>query len=180
MKLNVSYLYCVCIIFLVSCSEPGNDKNEVIASLKGEEIRVSDVLTQYPVEGKYIEIYLKEEIVIREAKNRGISITEQEIKELKGLLYPSDQPSQIEDFHGKQADFIGITAEEYFEIWSTTYLERNEYIQAYIKSEFGEPSSENVEDKWGSSVQSHIDELFEDYQENKELIIHNIEEENNE
>jgi hypothetical protein len=172
MKLNVSYLYCLYIIFLVSCSEPGYDKNEVIASLKGEEIQISDVLTQYPVEDKYIEIYLKEEIVIREAKNRGIFIPEQEIEELKGLLYPGDEPSQIEDFHRKQADLLGITAEEYFEIWSKTYLERNEYIQAYIKSEFGEPSSENEVDKWGSSVQSHIDELFAEYQENKELIIY--------
>lgn len=171
MKLNV-YLYCLCIIFLVSCSEQGYDKSKVIASLKGDEVKVSDVLTQYPVENKYIEIYLKEEIVIREAKNRGISITEKEIKELKGLLYPIDQPSQIEDFHRKQADLIGITDEEYFEIWSTTYIERNEYIQAYIKSEFGEPSSENEVDKWGSSVQSHIDELFAEYQENKELIIY--------
>jgi hypothetical protein len=133
---------------------------------------VSDVLTQYPAEDKYIEIYLKEEIVIREANNRGISITEQEIEELKGQLYPGDESSQIEDFHRKQAELIGITAEEYFEIWSTTYLERNEYIQAYIKSEFEEPSSENEVGKWGSSVQSHLDELFASYQEDKKLIIH--------
>lgn len=107
---------------LVSCSEQGYDKNKVIASLKRDEVKVSDVLTQYPVEDKYIEIYLKEEIVIREAKNRGISITEQKIKELKSLIYPSHQPSQIEDFHRKQGDLIGITADEYFEIWSTTNI----------------------------------------------------------
>lgn len=172
MKSYITYLCCLCILFLVSCSERGYDKNKVIATLDGEEIKVGDVLTQYPIEANYLEIYLKEEIVIREAKNKGISVTEAEVEELKQLLYPHDRPDQIEDFHRKQANLLGTTAEEYFEIWSTTYLERNEYIQAYIKSKFEEPSSGNEADSWGESIESHIEELFAAYQENKKLIIH--------
>ncbi|SOC43706.1 hypothetical protein [Ureibacillus acetophenoni] len=158
-------------IFLVACSEQTYDKNEVIATLKGEDIKVSDILTQYPIEDEYIENFLKEEIVIHEAKNMGITVSDEKIEELKQTYYPRGEFTIIEDFHKEQAEVLGITAEEYFEIWSLTYLKRNEYIQEYIKAKFNEPSSIEEGEKWGEEIEAHINNLFTHYKENRDLII---------
>lgn len=159
------------LIFLVACSDQTYDKNEVIATFKGEDIKVSDILTLYPIEDEYIEIFLKEEIIIHEAKNMGITVSDQKIEELKQTYYPSDEFILIENFHKKQAEILGITAVEYFEIWSLTYLKRNEYIQEYIKAKFNEPSSVEEGEKWGEEIEEHINNLFTYYKENKDLII---------
>ncbi|WP_096202947.1 hypothetical protein [Bacillus sp. FJAT-45350] len=171
MKLKLFLFSFICIIFLVACSKQTYDKNEIIATLKGKEIKVSDILTQYPIENGHIETFLKEEIVIHEAKNMGISVSQQRVKELKQSYYSSGELAKIEDFHKEQAEILGITAEDYFEIWSLTYLERNEYIQEYIKLKFDEPRSVEEAEKWGKAIENHINNLFTTYKDNDDLII---------
>ncbi|MFA8439254.1 hypothetical protein [Pueribacillus sp. YX66] len=48
--------------------------------MKGEKVKVSDILTPYPLEDEYIDVYLKEEIVIYEAKNLGITVSKEMIR----------------------------------------------------------------------------------------------------
>lgn len=48
--------------------------------MKGEKVKVSDILTPYPLEDEYIDVYLKEEIVIYEAKNLGITVSKEKIR----------------------------------------------------------------------------------------------------
>lgn len=114
---------------------------------------------------------MKGEIVIHEAKNMGITVSGEKIEELKQVYYPSDEFVQIEDFHKEQAKILGITAEEYYEMWSLTYLERNEYIQEYIKANFDEPSSGEEAEKWGKEIENHINNLFTNYKDKKDLIV---------
>ncbi len=171
LKLGLFSFCLISLLFLVACSEQTNNKDDVIAILKGIDIKVSDLLKQYPIEEEYIEIFLKEEIVIHEAKNIGITVSDQKIEELKQSYYPSNEFTIIEDFHIEQAEVLGITAEEYFEIWSLTYLERNEYIQEYIKTQFNKPSSVEEGEKWGEEIEGHINNLFTHYKEKKDLII---------
>jgi hypothetical protein len=168
MKFKLLLISFISFVFLISCSERTYDKNEVIAIFEGTEIKVSDILTLYPVNDEYIEIFLKEEIVIHEAKKLGITVSEQEMEEQRVMNYPS---VQIEDFHKEQAEELGITAEEYLKIWSLSILERNVYVQKYIKFKFDEPSSDEEIENWGSEIEAHINNLFTTYKENKELII---------
>ncbi|TYS64553.1 hypothetical protein FZC76_18515 [Sutcliffiella horikoshii] len=172
MKLKLCLFSFISLVFLVACSEETYDKNELIATFKGVDIKVNDILTQYPIEDEYIEIFLKEEIVINEAKTIGITVSQQKLEELKQTYYPSGEGIQIEDFHKEQAEILGITPKEYYEMWSLTYLERNEYIQEYIKTKFDEPASIEDGEKWGKEIEEHINKLFTNYIDNNDLIIY--------
>lgn len=173
MKIKIFFLPLICIACLVACSEQLVTKNKVIATLKGAEIKVSDILTQYPLEDEYIDIYLKEEIVIHEAKSLGITVSEEKIEEVTQNFYPDfeNETDQVKDFYRQQAEKLKMSAEEYYEIWSRTHVERNEYIQEYIKLKFDEPSSYEKAENWGDEIEVHINNLFTVHKDNHDLIM---------
>jgi len=171
MKIKLSLLFCVCFAFLTACTGQIYKKADVIAILNGKEIKAIDIMMQYRLEDKFIENYLKEEIIICEAKKAGLSISEENIKTLKEL-YSSEKTDLITDFQREQAAALNMSVEEYYEIWLDTQLERSEYMQSYIFTTFGEPpTSINELDAFESEIDEHINYLFETYVNNGDLII---------
>ncbi|MDG5787237.1 hypothetical protein QA612_07005 [Evansella sp. AB-P1] len=169
MKYKLVILFSV--IFLVACNQSIDyEKDEVVAVLMGEEILFEDVLKQYPIRTDYVDIFLREEVIVQEAKETGIVVTEEEVEELKEPFYNAIQDVDMENFYERQGEELGITPEEYFELWSETYLTRDTYIQRYIHSVFELPD-EDEEEEWEKEVQQHMADLFFEYQENGDLVI---------
>ncbi|WP_332633050.1 hypothetical protein [Halalkalibacter flavus] len=169
----------ICLILLTACSGTNYDNEDVIAVLKGEEIKAKDILSQYSLEDKNIEIYIKEEIIILEAKSKGIAVSEQEIQENKKMLFPGADTGEIlkiipdkdKEFYEKQAAVLGISPEEYFDIWNDAYHSRDAYIQKYIVQKFGEPTSVEDGELLSEDIDDHINKLLSSYKENGELIL---------
>ena len=158
------------IIFLASCTEQQADLHQIAAIVEGREITLYDVWTQYKITDENIEIYLKEETVITEAKENDIRITDEEktklIEQMKWFF-----PFEESEFFIRQAEAAGIAAEDYYEIWITNYAVRKEHIQRGIKEMFGEPASIHEADAWGKMIEDEINELYDSYIREGKLIL---------
>ncbi|WP_394192045.1 hypothetical protein [Paenisporosarcina quisquiliarum] len=170
------FLSLLSFFLLVACSdqtfENTHELDYIVATLNGKDITTREIISQFSLTDENIEYYLKQEIVIDEAKNAGATVSKAYIKELKEILYPNAESVEMEKFNVKEADALGLTNDEYFDMWSLIYLERNEYFQTYIKSKFGEPASFEDGEEWGKEIESYINNLYESYIENQKLIIY--------
>lgn len=163
-------LFLFFLILLVGCSGT-IEKKEVIAILNDKEITAEDVLKQYPLEKGYIENYLKHEVIIAEAKSMGITVTDEEVERLKKNYYPTEEFKKTEKLHEKQATTLGISTEEFFDIWVETYLTKDAYINKYIKRKFKEPKSKEEAEQWGKDIENDFNKVYESYKRDKKLII---------
>jgi len=176
---------------MVSCSGEKYTSDDVIAILDGEAITGLDIMARYQLEDKFIKMYLQEEVVIAEAKDRGLVVSDEELIEKKQALFPGATPNEIyqmldeTEFYEKQAAILGMKPVEYYEMWHDTYYYREAYFQKYVEEFFETPnysidglSEEEIEDlmeegqKWGRKIEAHIEELFALYQEDGRLILY--------
>ncbi|MCK0470662.1 hypothetical protein [Halalkalibacter sp. APA_J-10(15)] len=184
MKFRILFIF---LLLLTACSGTSYENEDVIAVLKGEEIKGRDILALYPLNDEHIEIYIKEEIIVIEAKEMGIHVSREEIERNKNSLYPGLDPSEIlqhvqennRQFYEEQAVAFDIQPEEYYEIWRDTYYSRDPYIQEYMNEKFFSPASakgidfmkqESI-DKLNKEIETHLDELIDLYKKNGDLII---------
>ncbi|MCL7745521.1 hypothetical protein [Halalkalibacter alkaliphilus] len=172
-------LFLICTLLLVGCTGPKYEKEDIIAVLEGAEVTVEDVLWQYSLEKeeeKIINWYLKQEIVIQESQARGITVSEDEIDEIKQELFPGSKPPEryeyLDDksFYEQQAALLGVSPEEYYEIWEGITLTKQAYVEKYIDEKLGGPTEEEV-DLWAQKIDEHIDELFDTYKKEGKLVI---------
>ena len=175
MKFKLLILGLISFFLLGACSEQNLEKNyeldEIVANFNGNDITVKDIISQYPLTDENIEHYLKQEIIIDEAKNAGVTVSKESIKQLKDMMYPNAESVEMENFNAKEAKALGMTNDEYFDMWTLTYLNREEYFQTYIESKFGEPTSNEESEEWGKEIESYINNLYNSYIENDMLII---------
>lgn len=176
MKFKLLFLSLLSFLLLTACSDRNSEKtyvlDDIVANFNGNDITVKEIISQFPLTDENIEIYLKQEIIIDEAKNAGFTVSEESIKQLKNMVYPNAELAGMENFNAKEAEALGMTNAEYFDVWTLTYLKRNEYSQTYIESKFGEPTSIEEADKWGKEIESYVNNLYDSYIENDVLIIH--------
>jgi len=164
------------IFLLTACSELNSEEtyvlDDIVANFYGNDITVKDIISQFPLTDENIEIYLKQEIMIDEAKNAGVTVSEESIKQLKNMVYTNAELTEMENFNAKEAEALGITNDEYFEMWTLTHLKRNEFLQTYIELKFDEPTSIEEADEWGKEIESYVNNLYVRHIENDVLIIH--------
>ncbi|PAV28536.1 hypothetical protein CIL05_16510 [Virgibacillus profundi] len=174
-KLNI-LLFCT--ILLAACTDQEYEKEDVVAILNGDEIKIKEILWQYSLDEdpeNSIYNYLKQEIVILEAEDSGITVSKEEIEEKKQLVYPNSDPVERfevieeQEFYEKQASLFDVSPEEYYEIWEDNTYTKQLYVEKYIDEIIGEPSDDF--ETWGQEVDEHINNLFEEYKEDKKLII---------
>ncbi|WP_027963586.1 hypothetical protein [Halalkalibacillus halophilus] len=168
-------------IFLAACSQPKYEKEDVVAILDGEEITAEEVLWQYPLNDEqseeHIKNYLKEEILVKEAIERGITVSEQEIEESKQAMAPEadvemryEIHSEENDFYDNQADTLDVSPITFYEIWEDRIYTNQLYIDEYINELFGEPEDDKGE-QWGRNIDNHVDDLYDEYLEEGRLIL---------
>lgn len=163
-------------LLMSACSDQNSEKNyeldDIVANFNGYNITVKEIISQWPLTDENIENYVKQEIIIDEAKNAGVTVSEESIKQLKMMIYPNAESVEMENFNAKEAKALGMTNDEYFDMWTLTYLKRNEYFQTYIKSKFSDPTSIEEGEEWGKEIESYINNLYDSYIENDVIIIH--------
>ena len=179
MKLKFIFLLIVS-LFITACSGQKIDKEATVAILQGEEIKVKDILWQFSLEGNAEDImkaYLKLEIVLLEAKEMGITVSEKEIEEDKQGRFPGSDVneryklSDDKEFFQTQASRLGISPEEYFVGWEDRTFRSQAYLEQYIDTKFGYPDENEDFEKWGQKLDFYFEELFNKYIEDGRLII---------
>ncbi|WP_096203181.1 hypothetical protein [Bacillus sp. FJAT-45350] len=172
-------LLSIFLLILIGCSTQTFNNEDVIAVFNGEEIKAQDVLKVNSLEKNYIINYLKDEIIVYEAQELGIKITDAEIEEYKRTVFPSYDLMETHEFLEtigytefveQQATKLGITEKEYFETWFHERYKRSAYREKYLEQKFGEPNVDEF-DEWAEKVAEHTNTLFNDYQANEKLII---------
>ncbi|OLO26632.1 hypothetical protein BTR23_22690 [Alkalihalophilus pseudofirmus] len=165
----------------VACSSDGAEEEnitaandeDVVAIVKGKEITLKDIRSLYFVEEqdihKMVERFVQEEIMVLEAKSMGIDVTE----ELEGmeLLFPLGNTGN-EDFFEIQADYLGITVEEYYEEYFKERIERDAYVNHLIHkrldlSNYGVDESEVID----KEINDFISSLWVEYEEDIEILL---------
>lgn len=176
MKIKLTLLCLIFVLLLTACMERNYDNEEVVAIFKGEEITASDIRVVYPVTEQFIGFYVKEEVIINEAKGMGILISDEKVEELKQEAYTDSkrfyqQHPDIEQSHKRQASYLHMSVEKYLENWFTTKIKRTQYIQEYIDQKYGETPSAEKEEEWGKVIENDIDQLVASYKEKGDLIL---------
>ncbi|WP_088102865.1 hypothetical protein [Halalkalibacter urbisdiaboli] len=173
-------LFLLCAVLMTACTGQKYEKEDTIAVLNGEEIKVEDVLWQFSLEKEtenIINMYLKQEVVIQESKDKGITVSEDEVVEKIQALFPSSEPIDrfefIDDktFYEQQASLLGVSSVKYFEVWEDITYTKQAYVEKYIDKKIGEPTEEDLE-SWGQMIDEHINELFDTYKREGKLEIH--------
>lgn len=166
------------IVFLIGCANKDSEltntpteKEDVVAILLGNEITKKDILTQYPLEDRYIEVYLKEEIMMLEAKKQEIVVLQGAVDYLLKMLYPGLHTEGDTQFFEEQAELLGMTPEEYYDMWSYKYVIRDSYLQHYIEKNFDEPTTEEEAKIWHQTIDQHFADLVEQYKQNGDLVM---------
>ena len=165
----------------VACSSDGVEEEnntaatdeDVVAVVKGKEITLKDIRSLYFVEDQdiliMVEKFIKEEIMVLEAKSTGIDVTE-ELESME-LLFPLGN-SGNEDFFEIQADYLGITVEEYYEEHFKERIERDAYVNHLIYerldlSNYGIDESEVID----KEINDFISSLWDEYEEDIEILL---------
>jgi hypothetical protein len=158
----------------VACSPQTTYEDEdVVAVVKGEEITVKDIRSLYFVEDedmpKMVENFVKEEILVLEAKKMGLDVMDE--MESMDLLFPLGNTGN-EDFFEKQADYLGITVEEYYEVYFRERLERDAYVNKLI-NEVLDLSNYEADDLEiaDEEINEYIDNLLNEYEEDIEILL---------
>ncbi|GAE37699.1 hypothetical protein [Halalkalibacter akibai] len=146
---------------------------DVVAVVKGKEITLKDIRSLYFVDDQDIPImvekFIQEEIMVLEAKSTGIDVTE-ELESME-LLFPLGNTGN-EDFFEIQADYLGITVEEYYEEYFKERTERDAYVNHLINerldlSNYGVDESEEID----KEINDFISSLWDEYEEEIEIIL---------
>ncbi|PSL41782.1 hypothetical protein B0H99_10125 [Planomicrobium soli] len=118
--------------------------SDVVAIVKGKEITLKKVRALHSVEEKNIpllvDMYIQDEIMVLEAKTRGIDVSD-DIESIE-TIFPFGSTGN-EDYFETQAEYLGITAEEYYEVYFKERMERDAYINRLMEDQF---DMENVEE----------------------------------
>ncbi|MDQ0252762.1 hypothetical protein J2S74_000134 [Evansella vedderi] len=170
-------------VFIAACSDQGFEKEDTAAILNGEEMKYEDIMVQFSVDENREETvinYLKQEIVILEAREMGITVSDEEVEESKKAIFPGSDASErykmienkeLYEFYEQQASLLGVSPEEFFEAWEERTYQIQAYVEKYIDAKFGYPDKGEDVDEWGQKIDDHLDKLLKNYKEDGRLII---------
>ncbi|GAE37183.1 hypothetical protein [Halalkalibacter akibai] len=165
----------------VACSSDGAKEKsftavkdeDVVAVVKGKEITLKDIRSLYFVDNQDIPImvekFVQEEIMVLEAKSTGNDVSE-ELDSME-LLFPLDN-SGNEDFFESQADYLGITVEEYYEEYFKERIERDAYVNHLINERL-DISNYRVDELevMDKEINDFISTLWDKYEEDIEILL---------
>ncbi|WP_407270211.1 hypothetical protein [Radiobacillus sp. PE A8.2] len=173
----------LCIMFVsVSCSSSvAYDENDIAAIVRGKEITVRDIrlvaIFNNEELPQVVKHYVREEIMIQEAKQMGIELPK-EVKEVISSDHslppepPEGKENPILEFYKSQAKELGMTAEEYVDIYICKSTERSEYVSRYINQELGEGTSQGEKGKeYHNRLNEFYDQLLTKYDDEIEILI---------
>ncbi|WP_138420836.1 hypothetical protein [Aquibacillus sediminis] len=175
MKKIVLMLIILISVIIAGCSNQYNNE-EVIAVVDDKEITVADVRLFYNPEEKglneAVKDYVKEEIMVQEAKKMGINISE-EVEELKAINspFPQEQTEKQSEYAKAKAEKLGVTEEEYYKKYLDVSTERSAYITKYLEKEVGQLNEEDTADEYTEKVNDYVDSLLVKHSDDIEILI---------
>lgn len=149
------------------------DDGDVVAIVKGEEITLKDIRSLYDVPDDKISImvenFVKEEIMMLEAQKIGIDVTD--VVESLEFAFPFGETGN-EEFFESQAEYLGITSKEYYDVYFNERLERETYVNELVNevldlSQYGVDDTELIDEK----INQYIDNLLNEYKEEIEILL---------
>lgn len=174
-KKNIIVFFSLVLLFLVGCSNQYN-KEDVVAIVGDKEITVADVQLIYDLQDKElneaVEDYVKEEVMVQEAKKMGINATDK-IEELKAINspFPQGQTEEQSEYAKEKAKKLGMTEEEYYEKYLEVSTERSAYIMEYVEKEVGKINDEDSAGEYTEKVNELVDSVLTKHTDDIEILI---------
>lgn len=168
------------LIFAVSgCSSQPTYKDEQVAAVvRGKEITVRDIrlLNEFDNEElpQVIRNYVREEIMVQEAMKMGVQLSENTLKTISSNHSlppepPEGKENPILDFYKNQAKKLGMTPEEYVDIYIKLSIERRAYVSGYLEEKLGSPIPKGEE---GKEYHHKLNDLVSNLLNEEEIEIH--------
>ncbi|GEL77420.1 hypothetical protein [Tenuibacillus multivorans] len=170
------------LLIIASCSNDQTYENEdVVAIVRGKEITMGDLRFRSEATDKVllenIDEFLTEEVIIQEAKEIGLDVSE-EVEKQMGVFgrYPSEnnntkKANEIKAFSEKQAKRFDMDVEEYYQEYHERTVERSAYINGYINEMLGDIQDAPDKDQYAKDADALIDELLKEYEDEIETLI---------
>lgn len=165
--------YLILLLFIsfgFGCSNEVTEDATVVAIVAENEITLKDIRSLYSVKDEEIplmvENFVKEEVMLLEAKRLRIDVTE-ELEVLKKVFPFADM--KHDEFLVNQADYLGITVEEYYEKYYLQWLERDLYINHLI-NEMLDLESDHT-DELEVRINDYIDNLLQQYEDDIAILL---------
>ncbi|MCP8615858.1 hypothetical protein [Salirhabdus salicampi] len=180
---NVFFL--LAILFAVACSSPSSsntyDDEDIVAVVLGKEITVRDIRFLYRVTDEELptfvkERFVKEEVVIQEAKRLGIDVSkevEEGVTFFDKLPPKGENSPSIRKFVDDQAESLGMSPEEYYDIYMVKSTERSTYVNKYIETVLVDewPKDEEKIENVTERIEEHFERLLVKYEDEIEIYI---------
>jgi hypothetical protein len=152
------------------------DHDEVVAKVGDKEITYADVKLIYDLEEQElleaVESYVKEEIMVQEAKEMGIDVSK-ELEEQKALNtpFPLEQTEQQAAYGKKKAKELGMSEEEFYRKYFNISTERSAYITKFLEIKFGKLTKEEDAEVYVEKVNEFVDSMLAEHADEYEIYI---------
>lgn len=162
------------ILVMIGCSKD-YDNEEVVAIVGEKEITVGELRLQYNLEDRVlsdvIKDYVKEEVMVQEAKKTGMDVTN-EVEELKALNnpFPNEQNQQQAEYAKENAEKLGMTEEEYYDRYIEITSQRSAYVTKLLDEKVGELDKEDA-DTYILKVNEYVSKVLNKYSDDIEILI---------
>lgn len=178
---SVVYIFLVLVLMIAGCSSTlPYDDDDVAAIVRGEKITIWDLRFLYPDDRvlDQIESSIKATLVVQEAKNMNVDVTEDIEQTLLGMgSYPEEDDDttmaeSIREFAEPQANKLGMDPKEYYEQYIEVTTETVAYMNKYVQELLGEPDldGEDIEE-YNELANKMIDELVTLHADDIEIFI---------
>lgn len=168
------YLWIVLCLFLVVACAPKFNDDDVAAVIFGEEVTVKDVRALYGLEGDRlpdgVRYYVLEGLIAKEAEGYNYDISEY-MDYLDHAYPPPDYGGNLEFFE-KQADYLGISVEKYYEVYWKERSRRGQIANLHITGMFDlHAETEEEIEQVNAKIEAYLDELLKKYEDDLEVYI---------
>jgi hypothetical protein len=178
MKKSLFVVFYMIIIFFAGCNQESYENDDVAAIVNDREITVGEIMSLHNLEygnlEQLVRNYVKEEIMVQEAKKMGFDVSAKVDEALKSHIFPAEPPegkeNPILNFYKEQADKLDMSPEEYAEFYIEKTTERNEFMKKYIEYKVG-PLNQSGDMEYQNKLNEMYDNLLITYQDNIEIFI---------
>lgn len=176
------------LFLIVGCQLAGQTSNtlsnykddDIVAIVKGKEITINDLRFLYPDEKVLdnVDGYIKQELVLQEAKKMNIDVSE-EIDMQKEILMAviTDENNsfgqEMYQFIKSQANKLGLTVDDYLIKYVDITTEQNAYVSAYVLQKFNAPETNDIDEmnEYDERINEYLDELMKENEDDIEVLI---------